>query len=151
LASTWVTGGYHTAQWLTKIFQSVWQTGQMPLDWKKGIILPLYKGKCSRRECKNYRGITLLSTPGKVFALTLLARIKTKLLEVRRPEQSGFIPHRSTVGRIITLNTLLQTHREFNKPLWIAYVDLKSAFGSVDREALWLLQCSFIDMAFQTS
>ena len=52
-------GGYHTAQWLTKIFQTVWQTGQMPLDWKKGIILPLYKGKGSRRECKNYRGIVV--------------------------------------------------------------------------------------------
>jgi len=37
------------------------------------------------------------------------------------------------------LNTLLQTRREFNKPLWIAYVDLKSAFDSVDRESLWLL------------
>ena len=44
-----------------------------------------------------------------------------KLLEVRRPEQSGFTPHRSTVVRIVTLNTLLQTRREFNKPLWIAY------------------------------
>jgi len=92
----------------------------MLLDWKKGITLPLHKGKGSRRECKNYRGITLLSTSGKLFALTLLARIKTKLLEVRRPEQSGFTPHRLTVDRIITLNTLLQTHREFNKPLWIA-------------------------------
>ena len=70
-------GGYHTAQWLTKVFQAVWQSGQMPSDWKKGIILPLYKGKGSRRECKNYRGITLLSTPGKAFALTLLARVKT--------------------------------------------------------------------------
>ena len=46
---------------------------------------------------------------------------------------------RSTVDRIATLNTLLQTRREFNKPLWIAYVDLKSAFDSVDRESLWLL------------
>jgi len=102
-------GGYRTVQWLTKIFQSVWQTEQMPLDWKKGIILPLYKGKGSRRQCKNYRGITLLSTPGKVFALTLLAWIKTKLLEVRCPEQSGFTPRRPTVDRIVTLNTLLQT------------------------------------------
>ena len=31
------------------------------------------------------------------------------------------------------------TRREFNKPLWIAYVDLKSAVDSVDRESLWLL------------
>jgi len=32
-----------------------------------------------------------------------------------------------------------QTRKEFNQPLWIAYVDLKSAFDSVDRESLWLL------------
>jgi len=82
---------------------------------------------------------TVYCTPGKAFALTLLARVKTKLLEVRRPEQSGFTPHRSTVDRIATLNTLLQTRKEFNKPLWIAYVNLKSAFDSVDRESLWLL------------
>ena len=81
----------------------------MPSDWKKGIILPLYKGKGSRRECKNYRGITLLSTPGKAFALTFLAWIRTKLLEVRLPEQSGFTPHRSTVDRIVTLNTPADT------------------------------------------
>jgi len=60
-------------------------------------------------------------------------------LEARHREQSGFTPHRSTVDRIITLNTLLQTCREFSKPLCIAYVDLKSAFDSVDRESLWLL------------
>jgi len=45
----------------------------------------------------------------------------------------------STIERIITLSTLLQTRREFNKPLWIAYVDLKSAFDSVDTELLRLL------------
>ena len=33
----------------------------------------------------------------------------------------------------------MSTCREFNKPLWIAYVDLKSAFDSADRESLWLL------------
>jgi len=60
-------------------------------------------------------------------------------LEARRPEQSGFTHHRSTVDRIVTLSTLLQTRRKFNKPLCIAYVDLKSAFDSVDRESLWLL------------
>jgi len=36
-------GGHHTAQWLTKVFQAVWQSGQMPSDWKKGIFLMLYE------------------------------------------------------------------------------------------------------------
>ena len=40
----------------------------------------------------------------------------------------NFTPHRSTIDRIITLQLLLQTRREFCRPLWIAYVDLKAAF-----------------------
>jgi len=80
--------------------------------------------------------------PGTAFALTLLAQIKTKPLEARRHELIGITPNGSTVDRIITLNTLLQTRREFNKPLWIASVDLKSALDSVVRESLSLLSAS---------
>ena len=82
---------------------------------------------------------SLLSCPGKVFAHLLLARVKDKLLSVRRTEQSGFTPQRSTVDRIALLNLLLQGRREHGRPLWIAYVDLRAAFDSADRNALWLL------------
>jgi len=88
-----------------------------------------------RRECKKYRVITLLSIRVKVFAFIVLSRIKTKLLESRCLEQSGITPGRSTVGRILILNTLIQTRREYGQPFWVAYVDLKSVFDSVDRES----------------
>ena len=132
------SGGWGV-QWLTRIIQAIWTSGEIPPDWRKGIILPFYKGKGSRKECKNYRGITLLSVPGKVFALVLLNRVKEKLLSIRRHEQSGFTPGRSTVDRISTLSNIIQSRKEFNRSLWIAYVDLKSAFDSVDRQSLWLL------------
>ena len=106
---------------------------------KNGIILPFYKGKVSRTDCRNYRGITLLSVPGKVYAHVLLNRIKAHLHHLRRTEQSGFTPHRSTIDRIATLNMILQTRREYRKPSWMAYVDFRSAFDSVDRQNLWLL------------
>ena len=56
--------------WLTQIFKGVWATGHVPDDWRKGIILQglFYKSKSSRQDCKNYRRITLLSCPVKVFA-----------------------------------------------------------------------------------
>ena len=46
------------------------------LDKKLHIV---GKGKGSRHDCHNYRGITLLSVPGKVFAHVLLARVKSRL------------------------------------------------------------------------
>src|ERR1700731_384278 len=107
-----------------------------------GIIIPLYKGKGSRSDCRNHRGITLLSVPRKAFANVLLDRIKPLLLEKRRPQQSGFTPGRSTVDRILSLNLVAQTRREFRKPLYAAYVDLKAAFDSVFRPALLLLLAS---------
>ena len=86
-------------------------------------------------ERRHYRlrGITLLSVPGKVFAHVLLARVKSRLHDHRRIEQSGFTPKRSTTDRILTLNMIYQQQREFNQPLWVAYVDLKAAFDSVDQ------------------
>jgi len=43
----------------------------IPSDWRKGITVILYKRKGARSECQNYRRITLLSVPGKVFAHVL--------------------------------------------------------------------------------
>jgi len=51
----------------------------VPEEWHQGIIIPLYKGKESKSECSNYRGITLLSLPDKVFAHIILAKIKPTL------------------------------------------------------------------------
>ena len=72
------------------IVPAVWHSGTIPLDWKKGLVIPIWKGKGDRQDCSNYRGIMLLSVPGKVLAHLLLTRIRTHLLKHQRPEQSGF-------------------------------------------------------------
>ena len=38
---------------------------------------------------------------------------------------------------VLALRLLSEIHREFGKPLNAAYIDIKAAFDSVDREALW--------------
>jgi len=118
------------------LFSRVWRTGQIPADWKDGILITLYKGKGPKSECSSYRPITLLSIPGKVFAHILLARIQPLLEATRRPQQSGFTAGRSTVDAILTLRLLSEIHREFNRPLQVAFLDIKAAFDSVDRCAL---------------
>ena len=41
---------------------------------------------------------------------------------------------------ILALCLPAEIHREFGRPLHAAYIDIKAAFDSVDREALWKVQ-----------
>ena len=47
------------------------ESGVVPEDWRSAVILPLYKGKGDRTECKNYRGVNLLSVVGKIICRDL--------------------------------------------------------------------------------
>merc|ERR1712002_185252 len=98
---------------------------------------PIYKVRGERRDCGNYRGISLLSVPGKLFARIILDRIRPHLIKHQRAEQSGFTPKKSTVDRILALRVLVERRREYDKPFYAAFVDFRKAFDSVHRGALW--------------
>ena len=61
-------GGNAALVWLHAVFCSSWNTGIISTNWKRGLFVPLWKGKGYRQDCNSYRGVTLLSVPGKVFA-----------------------------------------------------------------------------------
>ena len=52
------------------------ESGVVPEDWRSVVIVPLYKGKGERTECKNYRGISLLSVVGKINGGILVDRVR---------------------------------------------------------------------------
>ena len=83
-----VRGGI-IVRWLHLIFNMVWETGKAPGDWQKAVIIVIHK-KGSKRMCKNYRGISLLSIPGKVFAKILDATIRQVTEGKVVEEQAGF-------------------------------------------------------------
>ena len=53
--------------WMRDMFGLVWNSEEISEDWRRDIILALYKGKGLEMNCANFRGITLLFVPGKVF------------------------------------------------------------------------------------
>ena len=93
---------------LHAVWTAVWHSGTIPPEGKKGLVVPIWKGKGDRQDCNNYRGITLLSVPGKVLAHLLLMRIPTHLLKHQGPEQSRFTPDKSTNDHILALCVLVE-------------------------------------------
>ena len=77
--------------WLTRLCCIAWTSVAVPLDWQTGVVVLLFK-KGDRRVCSNYRGITLLSLPGKVCSGVLERRVR-QIVESRiQEEQCGFRP-----------------------------------------------------------
>ena len=52
------------------------ESGVVLEDWRSTVIVPLYKGKGEKLECKNCRGISLLSVVGKIYAEVLVDRVR---------------------------------------------------------------------------
>ena len=84
---------------LHAVLCSAWNIGLIPSDWKRGLVVPLWKGKGDRQDCNNYHGVMLLSVPGRVFARIIFDRVRHHLLEHQRPELLGFTPKRSMTDR----------------------------------------------------
>ena len=132
-------GGNNIILWLVEIINWVWINNTLPNDWRHGIILPFWKGKGDQLVCKNHRGITLLSIPGKLFTRILLSRALPAIRSRRRPQQAGFMPNRSTTDQISALRLMIEKVREFRKDrqLYIAFIDLRAAFDTIDHGSLW--------------
>ena len=43
---------------------------------------------------------------------------------------------------IFSASQIIEKHREFNIPTYIAFIDFKKAFDSVDRDKLWTIMLS---------
>ena len=86
-------------RWLTRVCKVACSTGQAPKQWQTSVIIPIHK-KGDKRKCTNYRGISLISVPGKVYAKCLEKKCREIVEPLPTDAQCGFRPGRSTMNQI---------------------------------------------------
>ncbi|GAB0206992.1 mitochondrial enolase superfamily member 1 [Grus japonensis] len=65
---------------LSIIFERSWRTGEVPEDWRKANVTPVFK-KSKKEDWGNYRPVSLTSIPGKVMEQLILKVINKDVEE----------------------------------------------------------------------
>jgi len=141
-AELWKHGGKEACEILHTLISKVWVSEELPDQWKEALVVPLHK-KGDRKDCANYRGISLLCTAYKVLSNILLHRLLPLSEEVLGEYQCGFRSNRSTTDQIFTLRQILEKKREYNSEVHNLFVDFRKAYDSIHRDGLYNIMAEF--------
>lgn len=124
---------------LTDFFNCVLLSSKMPEAWRLSTIVPIYKGKGSKYECYNYRGIKLLNHTMKLYERVIDSRLRSECSLSKN--HYGFVPGLSTIDPMFALNMIAEEYRAKRKPLYVAFLDMEKAFDRVPRNTIvWSLR-----------
>lgn len=123
--------------WIHLAVTAVWNSGKSPKEWRFSVITAIYKRKGPKDSPGNYRGISLLSIVGKVYASILLHRVSEQIEPQLHEAQCGFRKGRGTSDAMYTLRSLESTCKRHGACMAKAYIDFTKAYDCINREALW--------------
>lgn len=129
-------GGPSLVVWLHEIIKGVWDTCQAPKEWKQALIVPVFKSG-SAALLDDYRGISLLSIPGKVFRMIIGGRLKSWADEQLLDAQCGFRPTRGCADAIFSLKRVHEEALRRQCNMCTLYIDLSKAYDCINRSLAW--------------
>jgi hypothetical protein len=123
---------------IANFFNLIFSSSEVPAEWDNAFLFVLYKGKGDPADANNYRGITLKSQFLKLLESVICNRL-TEWFECRDllpEEQLAYRRGLSGTDHLFLLNVLIEDAMARGKTLYVALVDLRKAFPSVDRGKL---------------
>ena len=119
---------------LVYIFNEVLRLEYIPMNYRRGIQIPLYKGKnAPPLDTNSYRGITLLSTLNKHFEVIVWQRMEQwwNDHEVISRLQGACRKGVSCIHTAMLLQETVATQLESHIKVFVAYYDVAKAFDGV--------------------
>ena len=91
------------------------------------------------RDPLSYRGITLSNSMYKLYSSVINDRLSkwVENSDILVDEQNGFRKKRSTIDHLSSVTNLIETRKKLKRSTFCAFIDLKKAYDSVNRELLW--------------
>lgn len=122
-------------RWLTKMFNRIYDSGEIPQEWLKSefIILPKKPGA---KSCGDYRTISLMSHLLKVFLKIIHKRIYRMCEEGLTETQFGFRDALGTREALFAIQVLFQRCRDVNCDIFACFIDYQKAFDRVQHGKL---------------
>ena len=121
---------------LLLLLHEVWRDGCVPQAWRDAELVPIPK-KGDLSSCDNWRGIALLDVIGKVVGRLVQNRLQDLAESELSDPQCGFRQGRSCTDQIFSVNQLIEKIYEHRAQGFLVFIDLRKAYDSVSREALW--------------
>ena len=126
---------------LTAIFNVCMTHCRVPSDWKTGIISLLPKTQTPSQDITEWRPISLLLTSYKLFMSIIQKRIMPWICDTGRlsQRQKGSLPRNGLQEHVFCLKSAVTDFLHQSSKLFVTFIDLKDAFGSIDHE--FMISC----------
>jgi len=123
--------GENTNKIIYEMIKECYETGQVPSDFTKCIIVPIPK-KTMAKTCEQHRTPSLIAHASKILTRIVLKRMERVIDEFLTEDQFGFGRGKGTRKAILALRQVIEKQNRKRKTTYIAFVDLEKAFDNVD-------------------
>ena len=124
---------------LTEVFNMILNNEEkIPRSWRVGDIVSIYKGKGSKHDLKNQRGISLTSAVLKCLEKVLSNRIEENIRKYSTNLQGGGKKGEATEEYILIINTIVEYNQSRGKNTKIIITDVEKAFDHAWRKGIFV-------------
>ena len=122
----------------TFLINKILETCTIPNEWKIGVITPIFKNTGKKEDPNNFRPISVLPAPAKLFEKIINSQIRIHIESnnLYSDKQFGFRSSLSTKDAIEKVVNFISINQNASRNVVATFVDLRKAFDVVNHKIL---------------